>query len=86
MTGGSFQAKIAPRDVSDLVKNPTGTGPFKFKEFVPGDHVTLLRNDAYWKDGESLISMKCASSIAGRGRTRCRNADRQPRHDVVAVG
>jgi peptide/nickel transport system substrate-binding protein len=55
VTGGSFQAKIAPRDVSDLVKNPTGTGPFKFKEFVPGDHVTLLRNDAYWRNGEPYL-------------------------------
>jgi peptide/nickel transport system substrate-binding protein len=55
LTGGSFQAKIAPRDVADLVRNPTGTGPFKFEEFVPGDHVTLLRYDAYWRDGEPYL-------------------------------
>lgn len=55
LVGGSFQAKIAPRDVADLNKSPTGTGPFKLTEFVPGDHVTLVRNDAYWRDGEPYL-------------------------------
>ncbi|MEO8302905.1 MAG: ABC transporter substrate-binding protein [Betaproteobacteria bacterium] len=55
LVGGSFQAKIAPRDVSDLNKNPTGTGAFKLTEFVAGDHITLVRNDAYWRDGEPYL-------------------------------
>jgi peptide/nickel transport system substrate-binding protein len=32
----------------DLAKNPVGTGPFKFKEWIPDVRVVLLRNDDYF--------------------------------------
>ena len=56
------EAPIMPQHVyqgSDIQNNPAnqkpiGTGPFKFVEYVKGDHVTLARNDKYFKAGPAL--------------------------------
>lgn len=33
----------------DLTLHPVGSGPFKFVEWVRGDHITLVRNDEYFE-------------------------------------
>jgi ABC-type transport system substrate-binding protein len=35
----------------DYRKHPVGAGPFKFQEWVPNSHVTLVRHEHYWKKG-----------------------------------
>ena len=34
-----------------------GSGPFMFKEWVPNDHITLVRNPNWWGDGPKLDSL-----------------------------
>ncbi|MBI2525127.1 MAG: ABC transporter substrate-binding protein [Candidatus Rokubacteria bacterium] len=50
MMFGSVYARILPFDAAgEVSKTPIGTGPFKMKEFVPADHVTLVRHTEYWE-------------------------------------
>jgi peptide/nickel transport system substrate-binding protein len=45
-----------------------GTGPYKFKEWVPGDHMVLTRNDAYWgrKPAFDTVTVRFITNDAGR--------------------
>lgn len=38
---------------SELNRNPCGTGPFKFVEWVAGDHIKYERFDSYWGETSS---------------------------------
>jgi ABC-type transport system substrate-binding protein len=38
----------------DYLKSPVGTGPFKFKEWVPGVSISAVRNDDYFGDKANL--------------------------------
>ncbi|BDW86592.1 ABC transporter substrate-binding protein [Roseicyclus marinus] len=39
---------VAPESAETNATNPVGTGPFRFANWVQGDRVELVRNDAYW--------------------------------------
>lgn len=35
---------------TDFNRNPIGTGPFRFAEWLPGQYIHLTRNDQYWAE------------------------------------
>ncbi|MBZ6075926.1 ABC transporter substrate-binding protein [Microvirga puerhi] len=45
-----------------------GTGPYKVKEWVPGDHITLVRNESYWgkKPAFDNVTVKFIANDAAR--------------------
>jgi peptide/nickel transport system substrate-binding protein len=49
MMFGAVYARIIPADATEVTKTPIGTGPFRMKEFVPADHVSMVRNPDYWE-------------------------------------
>lgn len=43
--------------------NPVGTGPFEFVERVRGDHITVEKNEDYWRDGYPKMNKIVYSGI-----------------------
>ncbi len=39
----------------DIFKNPVGTGPFKFVEWVPNERLVLEKNKDYWDKGKPVL-------------------------------
>jgi peptide/nickel transport system substrate-binding protein len=42
-------SKTATND--QITTAPNGTGPFSWKEYVPGDHISIVKNPNYWMTG-----------------------------------
>jgi peptide/nickel transport system substrate-binding protein len=45
---------VAPESAETNATNPVGTGPFRFREWVEGDRVELVRNQDYWGEPVAL--------------------------------
>lgn len=50
--GMGFASIISPtafsKNPKEFVRNPVGTGPFKFSKWVKDDKLTLVKNEEYW--------------------------------------
>ncbi len=45
---------VAPESVDNIASNPIGTGAFKFKDWIQGDRIELIRNEQYWGQAAAL--------------------------------
>ena len=53
----SGQSPVYPCHVPlrDMRSHPIGTGPFKFVEYKPNEHIRVVRNPDYWKPGRPFL-------------------------------
>ncbi|MFF2481070.1 glutathione ABC transporter substrate-binding protein [Paenibacillus sp. NPDC058071] len=48
---GMISPKALEEKGENIVKEPVGTGAFKFKEWVQGDRLVVVKNEEYWQVG-----------------------------------
>jgi ABC-type transport system substrate-binding protein len=68
---------------------PIGTGPFMFKEWVPGDHFTSVRNPGYWRSGlpylDSITYRPIVDNQSREDSLRAGNVDLMHSNDTQSV-
>lgn len=64
--GYKGMAIVAEENVTDgtIDTAPVGTGPFVFESFSPGDGVTLVRNENFWRADEGLPHLDGVNFVA----------------------
>ena len=55
---------------AQMRQHPIGTGPFKFVEYKPNEHIKVTRNPDYWKPGRPYLDGIDHTIIADRKSTR----------------
>ena len=53
---GIARLYIFPQEALETIDTvPVGTGPFKFQEWIPGDSMTAVKFEDYWREGEPYL-------------------------------
>ena len=80
----SGQSPVYPCHVSpaQMRTHPIGTGPFKFVEFKPNEHIKVTRNPDYWKPGRPYLDGIEYTIIAEPGDAGPGLRRRQVRYDL----
>ena len=50
-----LQPVVEPAFFDKLQSEASGTGAFSVKEWIPGDHLTMVKNPNYWNAGRPLV-------------------------------
>ena len=68
---GNIVCKSAVEEmgVDDYGRNPIGSGPFKYVDWVSGDRITLVRNDEYWGEKPAYENLVCRVITEDNSRT-----------------
>ena len=70
LLAGNAGIMISPKAIAEhsdiLNRAPTdaGTGPYVLKDWVPGDHLTVVRNPNYWETGKPYVDALKIVSIS----------------------
>jgi peptide/nickel transport system substrate-binding protein len=67
-------------------KSPIGTGPFKLESWVPGDKLTLVRNDEYWGEKAKLEKVIFTPIADGPARRSALESGEIDGYDFVDPG
>src|SRR5262249_23753929 len=70
-----------PAAFAALKQKGGGTGPFKLAEWVPGDHLTIVRNDGSWQLRVPYLDPICFRVLSDAGAME--NAFRAGQIDVA---
>jgi peptide/nickel transport system substrate-binding protein len=61
-TVANYYYNIVP--VGFDVKNPVGTGPFKYQSFTPGQQSTFVKYENYWQSGQPYVDTVVISDFS----------------------